>query len=187
MAGFDEAMQQMRRMQADMNRMMMNNFPSAMGGGAMGGGRDPFGPSLSLMDRDPLFGGASAITGPTNTSLAIPSQAMPLDVFRPSLDVLDMGDKFSVHADLPGMQKQDVKVDVKDGMLNISAEHREDKKRTEGNWVVQERKYGKFHRSLKLPENVKEDQIKARFNEGVLELDLPKEVKALEGKQISIQ
>eukprot|EP00922_Rhytidocystis_sp_ex-Travisia-forbesii_P007928 GHVS01011706.1.p1 GENE.GHVS01011706.1~~GHVS01011706.1.p1 ORF type:complete len:182 (+),score=39.92 GHVS01011706.1:485-1030(+) len=180
MAGFDDMMQQMRRMQEDMNRVMMRSH----GGGSFS--RDPFN-TMALMDtRDPFFGSPALTGGPVSGTLAIPQVSMPLDVFKPQMDVIDMGDHFAVRADLPGMQKQDVKVDVKDGMLNILAEHKEDKKRTEGNWVVQERRFGKFQRSLRLPENVKEETIKAKFTEGVLELDLPKLDKTEAGKAITI-
>eukprot|EP00922_Rhytidocystis_sp_ex-Travisia-forbesii_P040467 GHVS01060317.1.p1 GENE.GHVS01060317.1~~GHVS01060317.1.p1 ORF type:complete len:180 (-),score=24.39 GHVS01060317.1:328-867(-) len=179
MAGFDDMMQQMRRMQEDMNRVMMQSHS--------GFNRDPFN-TMALMDtRDPFFGSPALTSGPVSSTVAIPHSSMSLNVFKPQMDVLDMGDHFAVRADLPGMQKHDVKVDVKDGMLTILAEHKEDKKRTEGNWVVQERRFGKFQRSLRLPENVKEDAIKAKFNEGVLELDLPKLDKSVVGKAITIQ
>lgn len=179
---FEDMRQRMRRMQDDMSRAMEVRAH----GGAGGFSRDPFN-TLALMDSDPFSSGiAGAGSSSSSGGLLVPAYSgtnaaalrdnsqMPLDVYKPHTDVLDMGDHFAVRAELPGMQKQDVKVDVKDGILNISAEHQEDTKRTEGNWVVQERRYGKFHRNLKLPDNVRDEDIRAKFKEGVLEVDLPK-------------
>eukprot|EP00921_Rhytidocystis_pertsovi_P000485 GHVQ01000921.1.p1 GENE.GHVQ01000921.1~~GHVQ01000921.1.p1 ORF type:complete len:188 (+),score=36.36 GHVQ01000921.1:366-929(+) len=186
----DDQFLQMRGMMNDMNRMMNRTFgqPSPPFSNDR---RDPFfSGTLPLMDyRDNFLSSPLMLPDARSSALAIPSEATPMTWdFRPCTDVLDMGDRFVVSADLPGMQKEDVSVDVNEGMLNITAEHKEDKSRTEGSWVLQERRFGKFQRKIRLPENVKESDIQARFNNGVLEIDLPKEVKdGDEGKAIIIQ
>ncbi len=90
-------------------------------------------------------------------------------------DIRDLGDKFVLEAELPGFEKGDINIDLKDGMLTISAEHKEsnDKKDKEGNYIRRERSYGSFSRSFDVT-NIDESAIDASFKNGVLELTLPK-------------
>ncbi len=83
------------------------------------------------------------------------------------------------------MTKDQINVDVHDNALTISGETKQDEKRTEGNVHIQERRYGSFTRSISLPPNVKPDDIVAKFENGLLELKLPKS--APTGKKITIQ
>eukprot|EP00920_Eleutheroschizon_duboscqi_P031377 GHVT01075842.1.p1 GENE.GHVT01075842.1~~GHVT01075842.1.p1 ORF type:complete len:140 (+),score=24.89 GHVT01075842.1:305-724(+) len=104
-----------------------------------------------------------------------------------------LGTHFLIHADLPGMHKEDVKVDLRDHALTISGKSHEHHHRegstpstapNGGNgqptnhWWMQERCQSSFHRNFALPENVKEDQITANFDNGVLEVKVPKDEKA---------
>ena len=110
-----------------------------------------------------------------------------LPAFR--TDIRDAGDKFILEAELPGFEKEDIKLDLKDGILTISAEHNEnnDQKDEKGNYIRRERRYGSFSRSFDLT-GIDENGITAAYKNGVLELSLPKAVPAVpEAKRISIE
>ena len=104
-------------------------------------------------------------------------------------DIRDAGDRFILEAELPGFQKEDIKLDLKDGILTISAEHNEnnDQKDEKGNYIRRERRYGSFSRSFDVT-GIDENGITAAYKNGVLELSLPKAVPAVpEAKRISIE
>ena len=84
-----------------------------------------------------------------------------------------------------GLTKDQVNVDVRDNNLIISGATNKDERYQEGNTHIQERRYGSFSRSISLPPNVKPDDITAKFENGLLELKLPKTVQT--GKKITIQ
>lgn len=97
---------------------------------------------------------------------------------RPSLpefktDIRDNGDTLSLLADLPGMKKEDIHVDIEDGYLTISAERNRENEQNQNGYVRRERSYGKFARSFDVS-SIDTDQIKAAYKDGVLELTLPK-------------
>jgi HSP20 family protein len=79
-----------------------------------------------------------------------------------------------VHCDLPGVKKEDIQVDLNDGILTISGSKSEDFKEEKENFYRRERSYGSFKRSMSVPRNITEEQINAKFNNGVLEVCLPK-------------
>ena len=107
------------------------------------------------------------------------------DFFRPffgldnftstfSVDVKDEGDKYVLEADLPGVKREDVNVDVNDGVLTISAEwNTEEKDERRHGYVINERRSGRASRSFTL-ENVRENEISAEYKDGVLRLTMPK-------------
>ena len=92
----------------------------------------------------------------------------------PAIDLIEEGDHYVLRADLPGLNEDDVKVELEDNVLTISGERRsehEDKK--EGYYRI-ERASGSFSRSLTLPEGVDPDSVHANFDKGVLEVSIPK-------------
>lgn len=102
--------------------------------------------------------------------------------FSPSVDVEESDDMFLVSADIPGIKKEDVKIDVQGNNLRISGERRREVKE-EGYY---ERSSGKFARTFTLPENIDAKKIEAHFEDGVLRVVLPKtEVKG--AQEIKIQ
>ena len=110
-----------------------------------------------------------------------------LPAFR--TDIRDAGDKFVLEAELPGFDKGDIKLDVKDGILTISAQHTEnkDEKDDKGSYIRRERRYGSFTRSFDIT-GVDDEHITASYNNGVLELNLPKAVPVVpEAKRIAIE
>ena len=98
-----------------------------------------------------------------------------LPAFR--TDIRDAGDKFVLEAELPGFDKGDIKLDVKDGILTITAEHSEnqEQKDAKGAYIRRERRYGSFSRSFDIT-GIDEGSITAAYNNGILELNLPKAV-----------
>lgn len=96
--------------------------------------------------------------------------------WAPQMEVRRRGDELVVCADLPGLEPDDVEIDIEDGVLTIAGERRDQREsgseENEGVWRT-ERSYGAFVRSLALPEGVDEDRIEARFDNGVLEVHVP--------------
>jgi len=96
-------------------------------------------------------------------------------LFFPQVSVIEDSKQIIVYADLPGVKKENIRVDVSAGRLNIQG-MRQTIEETQGaniNYFLDERFYGKFSRSIKLPRNVKENGISAKYSEGVLQLTLP--------------
>ena len=90
-------------------------------------------------------------------------------------DVLDEGDHYLLQAELPGFQKEDISLELKEGILTIKAEHKEnqDQKDDKGNYIRRERRYGSFSRTFDVS-GIDENAITAVYNNGILELTLPK-------------
>ena len=92
----------------------------------------------------------------------------------PSVDISETDDDFEVRAELPGVAKDDLHVSVKDNLLTLSGEKRQEKRDDTQNYRRVERRYGSFQRRFSLPTEVKTDDIKAEFGDGVLTLSIPK-------------
>jgi HSP20 family protein len=96
-------------------------------------------------------------------------------LWTPEVEVREEGNQLRVSVDLPGVSKDNVKVDVHDGMLTIAGERREE--HSEGDekqgFRRSERRYGSFYRAIALPEGAEAEQAQARMNEGVLEVTVP--------------
>ena len=92
----------------------------------------------------------------------------------PSVDVSETADNFEVRAELPGVAKDDLHVSVKDNLLTLSGEKRQEKVDDTQNYRRVERRYGNFQRKFALPPEVETDDIKAEFSDGVLVLSIPK-------------
>ena len=94
------------------------------------------------------------------------------------VDVIDEGDQIRVVADLPGFNKEDIEVWVEDGDLVIKAERKEEKEERERNYIRRERRYGRIYRRIALPADVDVENVRASYNNGVLEVTIPKTEKA---------
>ena len=105
-------------------------------------------------------------------------------------DIQEKDDKYILDMDLPGYDKEDIKAQLKDGYLTITAQKNtsNEDKDEEGNYIRRERYCGKCSRSFYVGDSIKEEDIKASFNNGILELTFPKEVpqKEEEMKYITI-
>jgi HSP20 family protein len=91
----------------------------------------------------------------------------------PEIDVFEKDGRLLTKIDLPGMKKEDVKVEVTDGQLAISGERKRETEEKEKDFYRCEREYGSFYRAVPLPEGAKVDDVKATFAEGVLEVSVP--------------
>jgi HSP20 family protein len=91
----------------------------------------------------------------------------------PQIETFRRGDKLVLRADLPGMRKEDVSVEVEDGILTISGERSAEDVEDRDGFYHSERSYGQFQRSLALPEGVTGDSCEATFKDGVLEVTMP--------------
>ena len=94
--------------------------------------------------------------------------------WNPVADTNDKDDRFVITAELPGVDKKDIVIDVKDGVLTLKGERTYDNEVTDDKYYRKERAYGKFERSFALPVNVDADKIKAEYKDGVLEIEIPK-------------
>ena len=91
----------------------------------------------------------------------------------PEIDVFEKDNRLVTKIDLPGMKKEDVKVEVTDGHLAISGERKTEAEEKKENFYRCEREYGSFYRAVPLPEGVKLEDVKATFADGVLEVSIP--------------
>jgi len=92
----------------------------------------------------------------------------------PAMDLVETDDHLVLRADLPGLDKEDVEIEVKDGVLTISGERRAEHEDSADGYHRVERAYGRFSRSLSLPQGIDADQVQASFDKGVLEVRIPK-------------
>jgi len=93
--------------------------------------------------------------------------------WSPGIDVFEKDHRLVTKVDLPGMKKEDVKVEVTDGHLAISGERKRETEEKKDNIYRREREYGSFYRAVPLPEGVKIEDVKASFSDGVLEVSVP--------------
>jgi HSP20 family protein len=94
-------------------------------------------------------------------------------VWAPAVDVVREDDHLVLHADLPGIKPEEVKIEVEDDILTVSGEHRETNVEKGKNYVRRERRYGSFSRSMALPVGVDAGKIKAKTHDGVVEVTIP--------------
>jgi HSP20 family protein len=92
----------------------------------------------------------------------------------PALNIFEEGDHFVVEAHLPGLKPEDINVTLEQGVLTIQGEVTDEEERRERNYLVREHRVGRFGRSVRLPDTVDEDAVKASYEHGVLRLTLPK-------------
>ena len=104
-----------------------------------------------------------------------------------AVDVNETEKEFFLSADMPGLDKNDVSVDIHDGVITIKGERAIDNEKSTDGYRIRERQLGSFNRSFRLPDNVNEDKVAAKFKNGVLTVTLPKNKEILpEGRQIKI-
>jgi len=96
--------------------------------------------------------------------------------WKPACDITEDDNEYLVTADLPEVKKDEVKVNIDNGVISISGERKteSEKKDKKKKYHRIERSYGSYQRSFRLPENVKEDGVQAEFKDGVLRVHLPK-------------
>lgn len=95
-------------------------------------------------------------------------------VWTPRMDLSETDAGYLVKMDLPGLSKEDITINVENRQLSVSGERKEEKKEEKENFLHMERSYGRFYRAMPLPKSVKEEDVKAEFNDGVLRIHIPK-------------
>lgn len=97
-----------------------------------------------------------------------------MDMRMPKIDMVDEEEAIVVHAELPGVDKKDLEVNLSGQMLTIKGETRKEEKENKGEYYRSEISRGSYSRTLRLPEEVDEKAVKAEFKNGMLEVRLPK-------------
>ncbi len=97
-----------------------------------------------------------------------------LRTWSPNSDITEDEKEYMIRMDIPGMEKENIKVNYQDGRLTITGERKMEESEEKKDYIRRERYSGSFYRSFTLPEAVKEDQIDATFKDGVLKLVVPK-------------
>ena len=95
-------------------------------------------------------------------------------LWSPRVDLSETDDTYMISMDLPGMSREDVKIELRDNKLTVSGERREEKEEEERDYRRVERSYGRFYRSFQLPSAAAEKDVKARLDNGVLRIEVPK-------------
>ncbi|MBI5905701.1 MAG: Hsp20/alpha crystallin family protein [Deltaproteobacteria bacterium] len=106
-------------------------------------------------------------------------------MWTPAVDIYETNDSVIVKAELPGLTREQVGIEVKDGLLTLRGERKVEKEVKEENYHRIERAYGTFQRSFSLPSTIDQEKISATLKDGVLELTLPKREQA-KPKQITV-
>ena len=110
---------------------------------------------------DSFFGAANGSTGISRR-------------WVPAMDLVEAGDALVLRADLPGLSRDDVSIEVKDGLLTIAGERKDDHEEKADGYYRAERTFGSFSRTLTLPKGIDAENIVADFADGVLEVRIPK-------------
>jgi len=142
-------------------------------------GWNPWREMSTLQNRiNTLFDAPFFRSGPEDDELS-------LGLWHPAVDMYEDDDKIVIKAELPGIDKKDISVDVKDRVLTLSGERNYDHEVKEENYYRREIASGKFKRAFNLPADVDADKIKADFKEGVLKVEMPKP-EAQKAKRIAV-
>lgn len=99
--------------------------------------------------------------------------------FVPRVDIIETEKAFEIHVAVPGMNKEDFNIDLKDNYLTISGERKLTREKNEKNFHSIETQHGTFSRSFSLPDNVDSTNIGAKYNNGILEITVPKDEKKM--------
>ncbi|KAJ7095932.1 small heat shock protein [Mycena belliarum] len=108
--------------------------------------------------------------------------------FRPRMDLHENADANTVTAtfELPGVKKEDVSIETHPGRLRVSAECKMSSEHEKAGYAIRERRFGKYSRTLQLPQGVKEEEIKASMDNGLLTVTFPKSTPEMAPKKITI-
>ncbi len=140
---------------------------------------DPFRDLISIQDRmNKLF--EQTLTRSRGEEGVSPT------TWTPAVDIYETADTIVMKAELPGVAREDIQIQIDGNALTLRGERRFAKDVQEESYLRIERAYGSFHRSFTLPAGVQSDKVRALFRDGVLELSLPK-VEEAKPKKIAIE
>ena len=101
-------------------------------------------------------------------------EVVPAESRQPFIDVIETDKEVIATAEMPGLEKQDIKINLTEDRLEISAETKHEEKKEEKGYLYRERRSGSYYRAISLPSPVDPDTSKASYNNGVLEIKMPK-------------
>ncbi len=140
---------------------------------------DPFSELLDIRrEMDGLFG---SFFGGTPVAMAAAE-----GVWAPAVDIQETKDSFLVEAELPGMKQEDIQISIVENTLTLKGERRRDQEVREDGYTRIERAYGTFQRALALPSVVDAAKVRAKYKDGVLQIELPKKEEA-KPREIKVQ
>ena len=117
-------------------------------------------------------------SGITTSRRLLPSgergAVVPSEYREPFIDVMESDKEIIATAEMPGIEKKDIKINVTEDMLEISAETKQEEKKEEKGYIYRERRSGSYYRAISLPSPVDPDNSKATYENGVLEIKMPK-------------
>jgi HSP20 family protein len=110
-----------------------------------------------------------------------------LAAWTPQIEVFERDNQLVIRADLPGLKKDDVQIELRDDSVVIQGERQEERKEEREGFYSTERMYGRFYREIPLPEGADTDQATATFRDGVLEIAIPRQEGETRGRNLEIQ
>ena len=142
---------------------------------------DPFRDVMTLQDRmNRLFD--QALSRPR----ADDEEGLTASTWVPAVDIFETADSIVMRAELPGVSRENIDIQVRDNTLTLKGERKFEREVKDENYLRVERSYGAFQRAFSLPTLIQQDTIKAVFKDGVLEVTMPKAVEA-KPKQVKIE
>lgn len=144
---------------------------------------------MNLVLRDPFWKDFNTLSNRLNRYLDTASQEGEADflgAWSPAVDVYDKGNEVVIHAEIPGMKKEDIDVRVENNVLTIRGKKERQEEVKEEGYFRTERAYGTFSRSFSLPTTVDVTKIGAEYRDGVLTLTVPKAEEA-KPRQIDVK
>lgn len=107
--------------------------------------------------------------------------------FSPKVDIAETKEAFELSVQLPGVNKEDIKIELEGNLLSISGERKFNKEESDKSWRKVESYYGAFSRSFTLPDNVDKENIKAQSKDGILLITIPKKQPEVKTNRINIE
>ncbi|MBI5893902.1 MAG: Hsp20/alpha crystallin family protein [Deltaproteobacteria bacterium] len=142
---------------------------------------DPFKDLLSIQDRmNRLFDETLTRTGRGE------GEELARGVWSPAVDIYETDESIILKAEIPGIDKKEVSIEVKNNMLILKGERKFEKEIKEENYHRMERAYGAFQRTFTLPNIIEKENVKAKYKDGILEITLPK-VKGAKPKHVKVE
>jgi HSP20 family protein len=143
---------------------------------------------MNLVVRDPFWKEFNALSGRLNRLFDLPREESSdsLGAWSPAVDIYDKGNEVVIHAELPGMKKDEIDVRVENNVLTVRGQKERKDEVKEDGYFRTERVYGSFSRSFSLPSTVDATKISAEYKDGVLTLSVPKAEEA-KARQIDVK
>lgn len=113
-------------------------------------------------------------------------ETLPTEYRQPSIDIIETDKEIIARAEMPGLEKKDIKINLTEDRLEISAETKQEEEKKEKGYVYREMRSGSYYRAITLPSVVDADNVQASYKNGILEIKMPKkEIK--EKKEIKVE